>query len=112
MNRYQAETGIVAAGAFFHSKGWVPATSGNFSTRLTENFLITKSGVHKGTIHTSDLILIDEKGTILPDENIHPGAVSVKTSAETLLHLDIYTHFPEAKVVFHIHSPSGTVLSK
>ncbi len=113
MNRYQAEKDLVAAGAFFHSKGWVPATAGNFSSRLNEHFLITRSGVHKGTIHTADLILIDENGVIVPDEVPHPPGTPVpKTSAETLLHLEIYQLYPEACSVLHIHSPQGTALSK
>ena len=33
-------------------------------------------------------------------------------SAETLLHLQIYRHFPEVRVVFHPHSVNATVLSR
>jgi methylthioribulose-1-phosphate dehydratase len=112
MNRYQAETGIVAAGAYFHSRGWVPATAGNFSARLTNNFLITRSGVHKGTITVNDLLLVNEKGDIFHEDSDHPANTEVRTSAETLLHLDLYRIFPEAKAVFHVHSPHGTVLSR
>lgn len=112
MNRYQAEKELTEAGIFFQSKGWVPATAGNFSARIHENFLITRSGVRKGSIHSSDLILIDAQGNIIPDDAPHPVTLPVKTSAETLLHLEIYRLYPDAVSVLHIHSPHGTALSK
>jgi len=34
LSRLRAE--LIAAGQFFHSRGWVPATSSNFSARLAD----------------------------------------------------------------------------
>ena len=42
---------LIAAGRFIDSKGWVPATSGNFSVRLPDGTIaITVSGKHKGQL--------------------------------------------------------------
>ena len=51
---------LIAAGQLFHKRGWVPATSSNFSARLSaQELLITSSGQHKG--------LLDENGVLRTD---------------------------------------------
>ncbi|MFZ4084910.1 MAG: class II aldolase/adducin family protein, partial [Vampirovibrionia bacterium] len=48
------------------------------------------------------------------DENAENGVVqpSLKPSAETLLHTQVYRTFPNAKFIAHFHSSSSAVLSK
>ena len=48
------------------------------------------------------------------DENAENGVVppSLKPSAETLLHTQLYKTFPNAKFIAHFHSSSSAVLSK
>ena len=42
---------LIEAGRFIDSKGWVPATSGNFSAKLSDGSIaITVSGRHKGCL--------------------------------------------------------------
>ena len=44
---------LIEAGRFFFARGWVPATSGNFSARAgDDDVLITVSGRHKGRPET------------------------------------------------------------
>jgi ribulose-5-phosphate 4-epimerase/fuculose-1-phosphate aldolase len=51
---------LIDAGRFIDSKGWVPATSGNFSARLPNGTIaITVSGKHKGQLQLDDIMLID-----------------------------------------------------
>jgi len=51
---------LIDAGQFIDSKGWVPATSGNFSARLPDGTIaITVSGKHKGRLQLDDIMLID-----------------------------------------------------
>lgn len=102
---------LVDAGRYLHSKGWVPATSGNFSARLSDGRIaITVSGRHKGRMTPDDIMLLDSEGAPLPDDK-NDGATK-KPSAETLLHVQIYKKFPEMGCVLHPHSIHASILSK
>jgi methylthioribulose-1-phosphate dehydratase len=95
---------LVEMGKTLYQMGMVPATSGNFSARLDDgNIAITVSGRHKGHMTKDDIMLIDASGK--PLEGRRP-------SAETLLHVQIYQHFPEANVILHPHSVNATLLSR
>lgn len=92
---------LISAGRFIDSKGWVPATSGNFSVRLPDGTIaITVSGKHKGQLQADDIMLIDA------DANALDGK---KPSAETGLHTSLYRRFPNIHAVLHPH-PLNTVL--
>ncbi|HUR42432.1 MAG TPA: methylthioribulose 1-phosphate dehydratase [Verrucomicrobiae bacterium] len=95
---------LVSAGRMFHARGWVPATAGNFSVRLSPKSLaVTVSGRHKGELAMADFMAVDLDGKALGKG---------KSSAETLLHCQLYRHSPEAGAVLHTHSPASTVLSR
>jgi methylthioribulose-1-phosphate dehydratase len=95
---------LVEAGRMINSRGWVPATSGNFSARLDNgNVAITVSGKHKGHLQTSDIMLIDA------DANPLDGK---KPSAETMLHTALYKRLPNIRCVLHPHSLNATLVSK
>lgn len=95
---------LIEAGRFIDSKGWVPATSGNFSARLSNsNVAITVSGKHKGRLSAEDIMLIAPDGTSLDGK---------KPSAETLLHTALYRRFPDIQAVLHPHSLNATLISK
>ncbi|MCO6417767.1 methylthioribulose 1-phosphate dehydratase [Siccirubricoccus sp. KC 17139] len=100
-----ATEAIIAAGRRMDRFGWVPATAGNISIRLSATGIaITRSGGHKGFLDSSGVILVDAEGRPLT-----PGD---RASAETGLHCGIYRRFPEAGAVLHGHSPAATVLSR
>jgi methylthioribulose-1-phosphate dehydratase len=95
---------LVAAGRELYARGMVPATSGNFSVRLADgDILITVSGVHKGRLEPSQLMLIDAGGNSLDGR---------RSSAETALHVQLYRRFPDCHAVLHPHPPGATVLSR
>ncbi len=95
---------LVLKGKIIDSKGWVPATSGNFSIRLTDNTIaITVSGKHKGNLVTDDIMLINANAESLDGK---------KPSAESLLHTSIYQRFAQAGAVLHPHSLNSVVLSR
>jgi len=99
-----AQDDIIRAGRRLDQRGWVPATAGNISVRFQNTRIaITRSGGHKGFLAPGSIIEVGADGTCLT-----PGA---RPSAETLLHCQIYRHFPEAGAVLHGHSIAGTVLS-
>ena len=89
-------------GRFAASRGWVPATAGNFSRRLDQRFaVVTRSGADKGEIGERDL-MVAEIAQPAP-----PGS-----SAEAPLHLALYRTRPEIGAVLHVHSVAATVLSR
>jgi methylthioribulose-1-phosphate dehydratase len=95
---------LIDAGRFIDSKGWVPATSGNFSARLPDGTIaITVSGKHKGRLELDDIMLIDA------DANSLDGK---KPSAETVLHTSLYKRFPDIQSILHPHSLNATLISR
>jgi methylthioribulose-1-phosphate dehydratase len=100
----RAARALIDAGSYIHSRGWVPATSGNFSIRLPDGRIaITVSGKHKGRLTEDDIMLIDADGQALDAR---------RPSAETLLHTSIYRLYPDVNAVLHPHSPNATLASR
>jgi methylthioribulose-1-phosphate dehydratase len=96
---------IIDAGRFLYGRGWSPATSSNYSTRLSPTeALLTVSGKHKGQLGLDDVLATDLSGN-----SLEPGK---KPSAETLLHTQLYSWRPEIGAVLHTHSVNATVLSR
>ncbi len=96
---------IIEAGQFLYGRGWSPATSSNYSARLTSaEVLLTVSGKHKGQLTAEDLLAVDMGGASLEEGK--------KPSAETLLHTQLYRWKPEIGAVLHTHSVNATVLSR
>ncbi len=96
---------IIEAGRFLYGRGWSPATSSNYSTRLSATqALLTVSGKHKGQLGLDDVLATDLSGNSLE--------VGKKPSAETLLHTQLYSWRPEIGAVLHTHSVNATVLSR
>lgn len=104
-NREDLSQAIIDAGRFLYGRGWSPATSSNYSARLTSaEVLLTVSGKHKGQLTTDDLLAVDMDGRSLEERK--------KPSAETLLHTQLYRWRPEIGAVLHTHSVNATVLSR
>jgi len=97
-------TELIEAGRRIDALGWVPATSGNLSARLSDGSVaITASGCHKGALQPGDILRVDADG------NAPDGA---RPSAETALHLALYRRYPEVGAVLHPHSPGATLISR
>ncbi|WP_434558149.1 methylthioribulose 1-phosphate dehydratase [Pseudomonas sp. Z5-35] len=96
---------IIDAGRFLYGRGWSPATSSNYSARLSpDQALLTVSGKHKGQLSIDDVLATDLDGN-----SLEPGK---KPSAETLLHTQLYRWRPQIGAVLHTHSVNATVLSR
>lgn len=104
-NRFEsAVEALIQVGRHADQRGWVPATSGNFSVRLDdESIAITVSGAHKGHLGPADVMRVDLHGRPLEDK---------RPSAETLLHAQLYRHDADIACVLHTHSVNATVLSR
>jgi len=93
---------VIFAGRFAAARGWVPATSGNFSARLDHNHVVlTRSGRDKGQLNVHDLAIV------ALDQPLPPGL-----SAEAPLHLARYRADPEIGAIYHVHSASAASVSR
>lgn len=93
---------IIKAGRIASARGWVPATSGNFSVRIDERTVaITRSGRDKGSLAPDDIV------ALALDEPLPKGV-----SAEAPLHFSLYARDPKINAVFHVHSPAAALLSR
>ncbi len=103
MNLEQAAAALVDAGQLLHQRGWVPATSGNFSIRLGDGDLaITASGRHKGQLTPQDIMRLGADGVAKDD---------LKPSAESGLHVQLYQRDAGIQTVLHTHSVTAAVAS-
>ena len=96
---------LCATARWCYTRGWVPATSGNFSVRdrAAERILISPSGLDKGQMTTADLLSTDLDGRVINSDK--------KPSAETALHVVIYRDRPDTGAILHVHSIWNTLLS-
>jgi methylthioribulose-1-phosphate dehydratase len=99
----QAVAGLIKAGQRIWQQGWCPATSGNFSQRLSaDSCAITVSGRDKGNLQPADIMQADLAGRSLDGK---------KPSAEALLHTQLYRRDSDIGAVLHTHSMKATLVS-
>lgn len=84
--------------------GLIAACDGNMSYRRDDGtVVITPSGVPKGELKPSDLLIMDMDGNILKGKG--------KASTETNLHLQVYKLRPDVKAIVHCHPITATAVS-
>jgi methylthioribulose-1-phosphate dehydratase len=109
-NKQQVLGELSAIKADFAARGFFPGTSGNLSMRVgphtPENFsfAITASGKDKSKTTPEDFLFVDQSGK--PCEQ-----TSLKPSAETLIHCEIY-RLTGCGAIFHIHSVFNSLVSE
>jgi methylthioribulose-1-phosphate dehydratase len=87
-----------------YARGWVPATSGNFSVRSGSRIFITPSGLDKGNLTPAEFLEIDLDGMAISGQG--------RPSAETGLHTVIYSiEGFRARAILHVHTVWNTLLS-
>ncbi len=92
---------IVDFGNRMYQRGYVASNDGNISVRLSDgNVMITPSGVSKGYMSTSEMVIISLNGKIL-SYGKHP-------SSELGMHLKIYEKREDVNAVCHAHPPYAT----
>lgn len=109
-DEYQVRREIVRVGQLMYKKGFISASDGNISARLTTNrLLITPSGLHKGFLEPGDILLINTDG-----QRVGPGSIAnrkLKPTSELPLHLEAYKQRPDINAVVHAHPPITIALS-
>lgn len=92
---------IVRIGRMIHERGYVAATDGNLSVRLSENrILMTPTAMSKGLMKPADLVVVDCAGKKLRGKR--------DVSSEIAMHLLIYRLRQDVNAVVHAHPPTAT----
>jgi L-fuculose-phosphate aldolase len=100
MNELALRAAMCEVGRRLWQRGLVGGAEGNLSARLSpQRILCTPSGVGKGHLKVSDLVVIDNHGNPVGDG---------KPSSEIKLHVRIYACRPDCQAVVHAHPPTAT----
>jgi len=101
---------IVRVGGLLHEKGYVVATDGNVSVRLSKNrILSTPSGFSKGFLAPEQLVVTDLEGRQIPSRE--PARRDLKPTSELPMHLEAYRQRPDIGAVVHAHPSICVALS-
>ncbi|MDA3643130.1 methylthioribulose 1-phosphate dehydratase [Saccharopolyspora indica] len=103
----RAGAALAAESARMAGLGWMRGTSGNLSVTLGRDPLrlaVTASGLDKGELSASDVVVVDEAGAAVPDQP-NPDQ---RPSAEAGLHARIAA-VAGAGAVVHVHMLSAVV---
>ena len=101
---------IVRVGRLLHERGYVAATDGNVSVRLSKNrILSTPSGFSKGFLVPEQLVVTDLAGKQIPSRE--PARRDLKPTSELPMHLEAYRQRPDIGAVVHAHPPICVALS-
>ncbi|WP_419805489.1 class II aldolase/adducin family protein [Terriglobus sp.] len=85
-------------------RGFMPGTAGNLSAMIDEaRILVTPTGVCKGLLKASDLVIVDLQGNLLE------GTRGV--TSELGMHLTIYQNRADVRAVVHAHPPISTAFA-
>ncbi|NAT17496.1 methylthioribulose-1-phosphate dehydratase [Pseudomonas syringae pv. actinidifoliorum] len=105
MSREQLSQEIIEAGRSWYGRGWSPATSSNYSVRLSvSEALLTYPASTKASWGQMMCWQLTSLATA--------WSPAKKPSAETLLHTQLYLCRPQVGAVLHTHSVNATVLSR
>lgn len=97
----QIRQDILDVGKLIFQKGWIAANDGNISVRLDDRrILCTCTGVSKGMMTASDVIVCDLKGNIIMGTR--------EPTTEIAMHLTIYGMRPDVCAIVHAHPPVAT----
>ena len=101
---------IVRVCRLLHEKGYVAATDGNVSVRLSKRrVLSTPSGFSKGFLALEQLVVTDLDGKRFP--SYEPAGRDLKPTSELPMHLEVYRQRPDVVSVIHAHPPICVALS-
>jgi methylthioribulose-1-phosphate dehydratase len=93
---------LAAESARFAARGWMPGTAGNLSVTVGRDPLrlaVTASGLDKGELASSDIVIVDADGVGVRGE----GGSEQRPSAEAGLHARIAA-VTGAGAVIHVHA--------
>ena len=103
---YPGHAELAEIGGEFHRRGWVPGTSGSFSTLTSVaplRLCITASGLAKDKLDETSFLELDDQGDIIQGFG--------KPPVETSLHTALYRALADVGSVLHTNSVWGTIVA-
>ena len=101
---------IVRIGRLMYEKGFISASDGNISARLSpDRILITPSGLHKGFLDPGDLLIVNEDGQQVSHRTFSSQKLS--PTSEMPMHLEVFRQRPDVGAVVHAHPPITVALT-
>ncbi|MDP2328220.1 MAG: class II aldolase/adducin family protein [Dehalococcoidia bacterium] len=95
---------LIEVGRDLRSAGLVTSHGGNLSTRWGQGACITGTGTMLGRLTSEQFAVVDSRGRA-------QGMHDPPPSSDTAIHLAVYEHVPEARVVVHAHPVHAIALS-
>ncbi|NCC77702.1 MAG: class II aldolase/adducin family protein, partial [Clostridia bacterium] len=97
----QLKEQICEIGRLLFARGMVASNDGNISCRTPDgNFLVTPTGVSKGSMTPDMMLKVDLTGNVLEG--------TWKKTSELPMHLRAYEIRPDIQAVVHAHPPTAT----
>jgi L-fuculose-phosphate aldolase len=110
VTEHELRQDMVRVGRLMWERGYVVATDGNLSARLSsDRLLVTPTGLSKGFLSADDPLVIRLDGEPVSPFT-HRGR-DWKPSSEILMHLQVYHRRPDVNAVVHAHPPLATAFS-
>jgi len=101
LSEFEARRDIVEIGRRLWQRGYVASNDGNISARLdADRILVTPSGLSKGFLSTTDLVVVTPDGRKLSGE--------LEPTSELPLHLSVYSRRGDVAGIVHAHPPVAT----
>jgi len=102
MNETRLRDQMAELGRSLYDRGLTPGSSGNFSAKLDDGFLVTPTNSCLGRLDPARITKLDLQGNVLAGD---------KPSKEAFLHLSMYAERPKAGAVVHLHSTHSVAVS-
>ena len=99
----EAKEDVVEAGKKMLEKGLVVGTWGNVSVRVTDDFVITPSGMDYEKLNPEDMVVVDLEGKTIEGK--------WKPSIEISMHLAIYKARKDVNAIIHAHPIFSSTLA-
>jgi ribulose-5-phosphate 4-epimerase/fuculose-1-phosphate aldolase len=93
---------MVELGRSLYDRGLTPGSSGNFSAKLDDGFLVTPTNSCLGRLDPARITKLDLQGNVVAGD---------KPSKEAFLHLSMYGERPKSGAVVHLHSTHSVAVS-
>lgn len=105
INETEARDQICEIGRRMHERGYISGMDGNISIRLGRTrAMVTPSGVNKGWLSPSDLLVVDiGEGSLVKGKGV--------PTSEIRMHLTAYRLRPDIGAVAHAHPKTAVALS-
>lgn len=99
-SEFETRREIVEIGRRLWQRGYVASNDGNISARLDGRILVTPTGLSKGFLKPSDMVVVSPSGEKLSGD--------LDATSELPMHLAVYRARANVSAVVHAHPPKAT----